>query len=92
MRLSRMEYKRLIKTVMLGMVKGNTTCKVATENAGAENAIRSKMQRLQMWEQKNREQIAGGGKCRSRLVVWKAEPISHSLADIIQRYGLKLLP
>jgi len=33
--------------------------KGATENAGVENAIRSKMHWWKMWEWKTREQIAG---------------------------------
>ena len=59
----------------------------ATENAGVENAIRSKMQGCNMQEWKNREQIAGvenagveksganrrAGKCRSWVAVWEAE-------------------
>jgi len=45
-----------------------------TENAGVENAIRSKMQ---------------GGKCRSRLAVWKAEPRLYS--ETALSYFLKIV-
>jgi len=40
----------------------------ATENAGVENAGADR----------------GGGKCRSRLAVWKAEPILYSDTAIIK--------
>ena len=51
----------------------------ATENAGVENAIRSKMHGWKMQEWKIREYRGSrGGKCRSRLAVWKAEPILYS--------------
>jgi len=49
-------------------------CIGATENAGVENAIR---------------QQSKGGKCRSRLAVWKAEPILYS--DTALNYFFKIV-
>jgi len=45
--------------------------------------------RLKMREWKNREQVAGCGKCRSRLAVWKAEPILYS--DTALSYFLEIV-
>jgi len=63
-----------------------------TENAGVDNVIRSKMQALQGWKCRSGKygSIIGsrGGKYRSRLAVWKAEPILYS--DTALSYFLKL--
>ena len=57
------------------LITDDSTCRPgeATENAGVENARAD----------------CRGGKCRSRLAVWKAEPISYS--DTALSYFLKIV-